>query len=91
MATKSAQPLAQTANAVTELDGKAVEARRIRTLEDLSAAVPNLQLNNSPGREHLRLTDDPRPGQRPRLVGLGRDDPHRRRAGCSSTTPGRWS
>jgi iron complex outermembrane receptor protein len=48
-ATKSAQPLAQTANSVTVLDGEAVEARRIRTLEDLPAAVPNLQLNNSLG------------------------------------------
>jgi iron complex outermembrane recepter protein len=48
-ATKSAQPLAQTANSVTVLDASAVEARRIRTLEDLPAAVPNLQLNNSLG------------------------------------------
>jgi iron complex outermembrane receptor protein len=48
-ATKTTQPLAQTANSVTVLDGDAVEARRIRTLEDLPAAVPNLQLNNSLG------------------------------------------
>jgi iron complex outermembrane receptor protein len=48
-ATKGAQPLAQTANSVTVLDGDAVEARRIRTLEDLPAAVPNLQLDNSLG------------------------------------------
>jgi iron complex outermembrane recepter protein len=48
-ATKSTQALAQTANSVTVLDADAVEARRIRTLEDLPAAVPNLQLNNSLG------------------------------------------
>lgn len=48
-ATKSAQPLAQTANSVTVLESEAVEARRIRTLVDLPAAVPNLQLDNSLG------------------------------------------
>ncbi len=48
-ATKSAQPLAQTANSVTVLDGPAVEARGIRTLEDLPAAVPNLRLDNALG------------------------------------------
>lgn len=48
-ATKSPQSLTQTANSVTVLDAEEVEARRIRTLEDLPAAVPNLLLNNSLG------------------------------------------
>ena len=48
-ASKRQQPLTQTANSVTVLGGQAVEARRIRTLEDLPAAVPNLQLENSLG------------------------------------------
>jgi iron complex outermembrane receptor protein len=48
-ATKSAQPLAQTAHSVSVLDAADVEARRIRTLEDLPASVPNLRLDNSLG------------------------------------------
>ena len=48
-ATKTEEPWVQTANSITVLDGDAVETRRIRTLEDLPGAVPNLQLNNSLG------------------------------------------
>lgn len=48
-ASKRQQALTQTTNSVTVLESAAVEARRIRTLEDLPSAVPNLQLDNSLG------------------------------------------
>jgi iron complex outermembrane receptor protein len=45
-ATKTAQPLAQTANSLSVLSADDIESRRVRKLEDLSASVPNLRLTN---------------------------------------------
>lgn len=44
-ATKAPQPLERTAASVSVLDAGEVDARRVRTLEDLPATVPNLRMS----------------------------------------------